>query len=438
MAGKPKVVGGVDTHADTLHVAVLTMLGRKLADKEFHTDARGYWDAIRFMTGHGRVQSVGVEGTSSYGAGLTKALITAGLEVIEVNRPDRAARRRRGKSDPLDAELAARAVLSGNATSAPKDPTIEAIRALFNARRSAVKARAAAMNQITSLLVTAPDPLRAKYRPLKENPLVNALASCRPGGEDPIAAAVLTALKTLAKRHQFLTSQADELEAQVDVLVTAANPALRAAFGVGPNTAAQLLITAGGNPERLRSEASFAALCGAAPVQASSGKTSKHRLSRGGDRGGNCALHRIALVPNVQPTRGPALYVHAQRAKGRDDAEILRLLKRALAREVFKSLTRGLAAPGLGDLRPARQAKNITLRTAAKAMDTYPSKLARIELVDFPRLRPRPALPRLARGRSTPIGASSRRTRYTYCWTASSMSPAPTTTLPAVDAGLSR
>jgi len=129
MAGKPKVVGGVDTHADTLHVAVLTLLGRKLADKEFHTDARGYWDAIRFMTGHGRVQSVGVEGTSSYGAGLTKALITAGLEVIEVNRPDRAARRRRGKSDPLDAELAARAVLSGNATSAPKDPTIEAIRA---------------------------------------------------------------------------------------------------------------------------------------------------------------------------------------------------------------------------------------------------------------------------------------------------------------------
>jgi transposase len=378
MAGKPKVVGGVDTHADTLHVAVLTMLGRKLADKEFHTDARGYWDAIRFMTGHGRVQSVGVEGTSSYGAGLTKALITAGLEVIEVNRPDRAARRRRGKSDPLDAELAARAVLSGNATSAPKDPTIEAIRALFNARRSAVKARAAAMNQITSLLVTAPDPLRAKYRPLKENPLVNALASCRPGGEDPIAAAVLTALKTLAKRHQFLTSQADELEAQVDVLVTAANPALRAAFGVGPNTAAQLLITAGGNPERLRSEASFAALCGAAPVQASSGKTSKHRLSRGGDRGGNCALHRIALV-RMSSHPQTREYVARQRKKNKSTKAILRMLKRAIAREMLRLLTHQIPIDDYSDLRPARQTKNITVTAVAEIFDVWPTIISRLE-----------------------------------------------------------
>jgi len=378
MAGKPKVVGGVDTHADTLHVAVLTMLGRKLADKEFHTDARGYWDAIRFMTGHGRVQSVGVEGTSSYGAGLTKALITAGLEVIEVNRPDRAARRRGGKSDPLDAELAARAVLSGNATSAPKDPTIEAIRALFNARRSAVKARAAAMNQITSLLVTAPDPLRAKYRPLKENPLVNALASCRPGGEDPIAAAVLTALKTLAKRHQFLTSQADELEAQVDVLVTAANPALRAAFGVGPNTAAQLLITAGGNPERLRSEASFAALCGAAPVQASSGKTSKHRLSRGGDRGGNCALHRIALV-RMSSHPQTREYVARQRKKNKSTKAILRMLKRAIAREMLRLLTHQIPIDDYSDLRPARQTKNITVTAVAEIFDVWPTIISRLE-----------------------------------------------------------
>ena len=378
MAGKPKVVGGVDTHADTLHVAVLTLLGRKLADKEFHTDARGYWDAIRFMTGHGRVQSVGVEGTSSYGAGLTKALITAGLEVIEVNRPDRAARRRRGKSDPLDAELAARAVLSGNATSAPKDPTIEAIRALFNARRSAVKARAAAMNQITSLLVTAPDPLRAKYRPLKENPLVNALASCRPGGEDPIAAAVLTALKTLAKRHQFLTSQADELEAQVDVLVTAANPALRAAFGVGPNTAAQLLITAGGNPERLRSEASFAALCGAAPVQASSGKTSKHRLSRGGDRGGNCALHRIALV-RMSSHPQTREYVARQRKKNKSTKAILRMLKRAIAREMLRLLTHQIPIDDYSDLRPARQTKNITVTAVAEIFDVWPTIISRLE-----------------------------------------------------------
>lgn len=378
MAGKPKVVGGVDTHADTMHVAVLTLLGRKLADKEFRTDAKGYWEAIRFMTRHGRVQSVGVEGTSSYGAGLTKALITAGIEVIEVNRPDRAARRRRGKSDPLDAELAARAVLSGNATSAPKDPAIEAIRALFNARRSAVKARTAAMNQITSLLVTAPDAVRAKYRHQKANELVTALRNCRPSSDDPVATAVLTALKTLAKRHQFLTSQADELEAQIDVLVTAANPALRAAFGVGPDTAAQLLITAGGNPERLGSDASFAALCGAAPVLASSGKTNKHRLSRGGDRGGNSALHRIALVrmSNQPQTRA---YVARQVEKNKSKKAILRMLKRAIAREMLRLLTNQIPVPEYADLRPARQAKNITLTTVADHFDVWPMTISMIE-----------------------------------------------------------
>jgi transposase len=368
MAGKPKVVGGVDTHADTMHVSVLTLLGRKLADKEFRTDARGYWDAIRFMTSQGSVQAVGVEGTSSYGAGLTKALITAGITVIEVNRPDRAARRRLGKSDPLDAELAARAVLSENATSAPKDPGIEAIRALFNARRSAVKARTAAMNQMTSMLITAPEPVRAKYRSLKEKSLVTALASCRPGGDDPIAAAVLTALRTLAKRHRFLTDQADELESQLDVLVTAANPALRAAFGVGPGTAAQLLITAGGNPERLGSEASFAALCGAAPVQASSGKTNKHRLSRGGDRGGNSALHRIALVRMSNHPRTKD-YVARQVKLNKSKAAILRMLKRAIAREVLRLLTNEVPVADYGDLRLARQAKNITLTAVAEIFD---------------------------------------------------------------------
>jgi len=295
-----------------------------------------------------------------------------------VNRPDRAARRRRGKSDPLDAELAARAVLSGNATSAPKDPAIEAIRALFNARRSAVKARTAAINQITSLLVTAPDPLRAKYRPLKGDPLVKALASCRPSGDGPIAAAVLTALKTLAKRHLFLTAQADELEEQVDVLVAAANPALRAAYGVGPDTAAQLLITAGGNKERLGSEASFAALCGAAPVQASSGKTSKHRLSRGGDRGGNSALHRIALV-RMSSHPQTREYVARQRKKNKSTKAILRMLKRAIAREMHRLLTHKIPIDDYSDLRPTRQTKNITVTAVAEIFDVWPTIISRLE-----------------------------------------------------------
>ena len=379
MAGRPRIVGGVDTHADTMHVAVLTLVGRKLADQEFPTTGSGYRSAIGFLTGHGAVEAVGVEGTSSYGAGFTKALITAGMRVIEVNRPNRAARRRRGKSDPVDAELAARAVLSGDATSAPKDPAIEAIRALFNARRSAVKARTAASNQITSLQVTAPEPLRAKYRSMKGDSLIAALASsCRPSSSDMIADAVLSALKVLAERHHFLTTQAADLLKQIDVLVSAANPALRAAFGVGPDTAAQLLITAGANPGRLRSEPSFAALCGVAPVQASSGKTNRHRLSRGGDRGANNALYRIALVRmSNQPCTKE--YVARQVAAHRTKAAIIRLLKRAIVREIYRLLTKEVEIPEYRDLRPSRQAKNITLTTVANHFEVWPMVISCIE-----------------------------------------------------------
>lgn len=266
MTSPARIVGGVDTHADTIHVAVITDLGRPLADREFPTTTPGYRAALAFLTSHGEVFAVGVEGTSSYGTGITHALTTAGLTVLEVVRPSRADHRRQGKSDPIDAYLAARAVLSGNATSTPKSAQTNAIRVLHNTRRSAVKARTAALNQITSMLTTAPEPVRAKYRTLKEKSLIEALARCRPGNTDPIADTVLTALKALAQRCQFLTEQATALTAQIDILTTATNPALRAAFGVGPDTAAQLLITAGANPERLRNEASFAALCGVARV----------------------------------------------------------------------------------------------------------------------------------------------------------------------------
>ena len=194
---------------------------------------------------------------------------------------------------------------------------------------------------------------------------------------------MLTALRMLAKRHQFLTAQADELEHQIRELARAANPHLMSLHGVGPNTSAQLLITAGGNPDRLRSEASFAALCGTAPVPASSGKSTRHRLSRGGDRAANCALHSIALV-RMSSHRRTREFVATQRLKGRDDMEIFRILKRAIAREIYKSLTRGLAAPHLDDLRPARQAKNITLTAAARALGTYPSKLHRTERGTYP------------------------------------------------------
>jgi transposase len=377
------VVGGADTHADTIHVAVIDAAGRELGDAEFPTTPQGYLAALAFLTAFGTVAMLGIEGTSSYGAGFTRVVQAEGIEVREVIRPERSVRRMRGKSDPLDAYQAARAALSGRAEAAPKGESIEALRALNNARRSAIKARTAAMNQIHHMLITAPTAVREKYRALKEKPLVNALAAARATAHGPTTRSVLAALKALAKRHQFLTTQADELGQQIEDLARAANPHLMTLPGVGPHTAAQLLITAGANPHRLRTESAFAALCGTAPVPASSGKTTRHRLSRGGDRAANWALHTIALVRMSFDPR-TRTYVQARRANGRNDPEILRLLKRAIAREVFKSLTRSLTTPQLADLRPARQAKNITLTAAAAAMGTYPTKIVRTETGTYP------------------------------------------------------
>ena len=377
------VVGGVDTHADTLHAAAVDGIGRPLGDAEFPTTPTGYQAALAFLASFGTLVLIGIEGTSSYGTGITRAAAAAGIAVREVTRPDRAHRRMRGKSDPIDAYQAAQAALSGRADAAPKDASIDAIRALHIARRSAVKAKTATIHQIHQLLITAPDSVREKYRTLNDDRLINALASCRPGSQDPTTRAVLTALKTLAQRHRFLASQADDLETQLRDLIRAENPHLLSLRGVGPISAAQLLITAGGNPDRLRSEASLAALCGTAPVPASSGKTTRHRLSRGGDRAANHALHTIAISRMTchAPTRD---YVSRKRASGRSDKEILRQLKRALVREIYRSLTRGLMPPELSDLRPTRQHKNITIAAAARALDTYPSKIIRTENGTYP------------------------------------------------------
>lgn len=371
------VVGGVDSHADTVHVAVISAHGAELADQEFPTTPAGYRAALVFLAGHGQVDAVGVEGTSSYGAGFTAAARAAGLHVIEVNRPDRAERRRRGKSDPIDAYAAAQAVRSGRATSAPKDASIEAIRALHNAARSAVKARTAAMNQIHQMLVNAPAPLRAKYAVLAGQGLIAALSAARIPA-DPLTGPITIALRILARRAVALTAERKELRAHLDVLVAHTNPGLRNVFGVGPDTGAQLLITAGNNPDRLRSEASLAALCGTAPVPASSGKTVRHRLSRGGDRAANSALHRIALVRmSADPTT--KAFVTRQRDAGRSTPEILRLLKRAIVREIYRALD-GQAPPAdTADLRPARQAKNITLTAAAQHFGLWPSAISTLE-----------------------------------------------------------
>jgi transposase len=376
-----RIVAGADTHADTIHVAAITMTGATVSDREFPTTRAGYTAAIRFLTSLGSVQRVGVEGTASYGAGFTRALTAAGIEVVEVTRAVKSTRRLKGKSDPLDAYSAARTALAGDGLAAPKGEATAGLRALHLARRSAVKHRTAVINQIKAMLVSAPDAVREKYCGLTVLKLIEAIARCRPDAlADPWAQSVLTAAKLLAQRVQFLESQAEALDAQIDALVTAANPALRAAYGVGADTAAQLLITAGANPHRLHSEAAFAALCGVAPVPASSGKTNRHRLSRGGDRAANNALHRIALVrlSHHQPTKD---YAQRQLRNGHSKSkmEVLRKLKRAIAREIFKLLTRQIAVPEYADLRPARQAKNITVTAAANHFGIWPTVISRIE-----------------------------------------------------------
>lgn len=377
MAAAVQVVGGVDPHADTIHVAAITATGKVIGDAEFPTTMRGYRGAVGFLTGCGAVLRIGVEGAAGYGAGITRALIATGIAVVEVERPTRSARRRAGKSDRLDAYHAARAVLAER-SSPVKDPAVDGLRALQAARRSAVKARTAAGNQINSLLVMAPDPIRAKFRGLTTEQRVSALHRCRGFYADPIIADTMLALTMLAERHRDLGRQITTLTARIDPLVTTLNPALRAAFGVGPDVAAQLLITAGNNPDRLVSEASFAALCGVAPVPASSGKTRRYRLSRGGDRRANHAVHTIALVRmSHDPTT--RAYISRQLDRGRSNKEILRILKRAICREIYRHLTRPCPVPRWDDLRPARQAKGITLTAAANHFGVWPATISTLE-----------------------------------------------------------
>lgn len=376
------IFGGADTHTDTIHVAAVDHFGREVDDREFPTTPAGYRDALTFLISLGTLQVLGIEGTSSYGAGLSTAAQAAGITVREVIRPEATVRRMRGKSDPIDAYQAARAVLTGRANTAPKTQDVEGLRAVLNARRSAVKACTAAMNQIHAQLITAPGEVREKYRDLSAVRLVNALAACRPGvpgaSRSTVAVHVLTALKLLAQRHQFLTHQTRVLQTQLRDMVAGINRNLLAARGIGPVTAAQLLITAGANPERLVTEGSFAALCGTAPVPASSGKTTRFRLSRGGDRHANSALHTIATVRMSHDPRTRE-FVQAQRAKGRSNSELLRILKRAIAREVFKLLLNPNALADVEDLRRIRCEKNLTLRKVVAALGRNQQHVSRIE-----------------------------------------------------------
>lgn len=324
-----EIAGGVDTHSDTHTAAVIDLVGRVLGTAVFAADAAGYAALLAWMRGFGRLVRIGVEGTGVYGAGLARVLRDRGLDVVEVDRPDRKTRRFQGKSDPIDAIQAAKTALAENrtGTSKQRDGRIEALRNLRVARRSAVDQRADAQRRIKALIVTAPDELRERLRGLSTTELITTCASLRPDRADaafPVTAAKI-ALRSLARRHQRLTVEITDLDELLEPLVAAINPKLVAANGVGTDTAGQLLVTAGENHERLRSEAAFAMLCGAAPIPASSGKTNRHRLNRGGDRHANAALYRVVLCRLRWDPRTRA-YTERRTKEGMSKKEIIRCL----------------------------------------------------------------------------------------------------------------
>jgi transposase len=338
------VILGVDTHLNFHTAVAVDHLGRRLGESSVPTTAKGYERLLSWAEGFGPVRCAGVEGTSSYGAGLARHLRANGIEVLEVERPKRrrrSSRRNLQKSDSSDAEAAARAVLAGEASGVPKsgDGTVEMIRALRAARRSAVKARTQAANQLQGLRVTAPEQLRRRLRGLSTKELVSVAARFRLGEDGPgnVTTATKLALRSVARRYETLSREIAELEAHLDRLVAQAAPELVSLPGIGTDNAAALLIVAGDNPQRLRSEASFASLCGVSPIEASSGKVVRHRLNRGGNREANRALYMICLA-RMRRDRRTQEYVARRTAEGKSKREIIRCLKRYVAREVYRVL----------------------------------------------------------------------------------------------------
>ncbi len=335
-----RVTVGIDTHADSNVAAVLDSRGRLLGTQSFPTTAAGHRQLEVWALGFGPIRAAGIEGTGSWGAGVARHFMAQQHQVIEIDRPDRKTRYRRGKSDTIDAEAAARAVQAGTATGSPKTRTglVEGIRALRVARRSAIKDRASAAHQIHSLVATAPDQLRAQLRHLPNRQLMATCAAFRPGDLSIPTQATKFSLRSLARRHHHLTTEITELDTQLETLVRrAAPPSLLARPGVGIDVAGQLLVTAGDNPDRLHSAAAFAHLCGVVPIPVASGRSQTFRLNRGGDRAANAALYRIALC-RLRWNPDTRAYLDKRIKDGKTKKGAIRCLKHYIAREIYQDL----------------------------------------------------------------------------------------------------
>lgn len=331
------IVIGVDTHKH-IHAAVaVSALGAHLGAMTVAVSEKGYRELEAWARSLGPVRAFGVEGTGSFGAGLSRFLSGQGHTVLEVNRPDRQLRHQHGKSDPVDAEAAARAVLSGQATAVPKSGTgvVEMIRHLKVARDTAVKGRTQAMLTIKSIIVGAPDILREQLEGMRgKMRLLRHLAGLRPGPLTSTMASAKASLRAIARRWLALDAEIKSHDAHLEALVADRAPTLVQAHGIGVGTAADMLLIVGDNPERIRSEAAFAKLCGSCPIPASSGKTTRHRLNCGGNRQANAALYRV-VVTRLRAHQPTLNYVRRRTADGKSKAEIIRCLKRFVAREIY-------------------------------------------------------------------------------------------------------
>ena len=335
------VVGGVDTHADVHVAAAIDHNGGLLGIESFTADQAGYESLVGWLVGFGEVTRIGVEGTGSWGVGLARFLHSQDVVVVEVDRPNRQKRRKVGKSDPTDALAAARAALSGEASVTPKgrNGPVEQIRVLMVARRSARQQRIQTLNQLRHLVFTAPEQIRVRFKDRYKTSLVTEAANMRPNkGSDPVTFTTNLVIRNLARRIRGLNTEMGEIDRMLAGLIAETAPSLLELHGVGTDTAASLLVTAGDNPERLGSEGSWAHLCGTTPLPANSGKvTNRYRLNRGGDRQANAALYRIVLT-RMSSDPDTRAYVTRRRAQGLNTAEIMRCLKRYVARQTFKHL----------------------------------------------------------------------------------------------------
>ena len=330
-----EIIVSVDTHKDTHAAVAINTLGARLGAMTIPVSTTGYRDLEAWAKPFGSIRAFGIEGIGCYGAGLSRFLQANGHPVFEVNH--RQLRHQHGKSDPLDAESAARAVLGGQATALLKTSTstVEMIRHLKVARDTAVKGRTRAMQTVKAIIVTAPASLREPLDGIiGKMTLIRRLAALRPGKLTSTTASAKASLRAIARRWLALDTEIKAHDRHLDDLTQECAPAMLEAHGIAAGTAAEMLLLVGDNPERIHSEAAFAKLCGACPIPASSGKTNRHRLNRGGNRQANAALYRVVIVRmrGHQPTLD---YVRRRTAEGKGKMEIIRCLKRFVAREIF-------------------------------------------------------------------------------------------------------